>query len=88
MLVTARVAEVHVGADEALLVAQQDHNLCRESRGRGGEGESVIRRKGDATCTHAHVEGPVRGARTCCGGSCPLLPQSPDPPALCWVHWC
>lgn len=29
VLVTARVAEVDVGADEALLVAQQDHDLER-----------------------------------------------------------
>lgn len=29
VLVTARVAEVDVGADEALLVAQQDHDLQR-----------------------------------------------------------
>lgn len=34
VLVAARVAEVDVGADETLLVAQQDHNLDRE-RGRG-----------------------------------------------------
>lgn len=30
VLVAARVAEVHVRADETLLITQQDHNLCRE----------------------------------------------------------
>lgn len=30
VLVAAWVAEVYVGTDETLLVAQQDHNLCRE----------------------------------------------------------
>ncbi|KAF3857418.1 hypothetical protein F7725_009277 [Dissostichus mawsoni] len=38
VLVAAGVAEVYVGADEALLVAQQDHNLCRQN---GGVGELV-----------------------------------------------
>lgn len=37
VLVAAWVAEVYVGADETLLVAQQDHNLCQER----GEGRGV-----------------------------------------------
>lgn len=45
VLVAAWVAEVYVGADETLLVAQQDHNLCRE------RGESVGAREGTHTAS-------------------------------------
>lgn len=85
VLVAARVAEVDVCADETLLVAQQDHNLDRE----GEEEESVCRRKEDIvrTNTPPDTSEDVRGARTCCGGSCPRLLLSPGPPVLCWVHW-
>lgn len=43
VLVAAWVAEVYVGTDEALLVAQQDHNLCRE-RGEGGASQCTGRK--------------------------------------------
>ncbi len=89
VLVAAWVAEVYVCANETLLVAQQDHDLCRETereRGGGREGESAYRREGvDGVCTHLE---DIHGARTCCGGSCPLLLLSSGPLVLCWVHWC
>lgn len=90
VLVAAWVAEVYVGADETLLVAQQDHDLCREKGEREG-GESVCRKDdADIVCTRTrpHTFKDVHGARTCCGGSCPLPPLSPAPLVLCWVHWC
>lgn len=51
VLVAAWVAEVDVGADETLLVAQQDHDLC-QGRGEERKGKSLRREEGgDAVCT-------------------------------------
>lgn len=51
VLVTAWVAEVDVGANETLLVAQQDHDLCQE-RGEERKGKLVCREEGaDAVCS-------------------------------------
>lgn len=82
VLVTARVAEVDVGADEALLVAQQDHDL-QQSKVEGIVGVRLVSLGGDML-----ISKDVRGARTCCGGSCPPCLLSFGPQVRCWVHWC
>lgn len=42
MLVAAWMAEIYMGTDETLLVAQKDHNLCPETR---QEQESVCNKE-------------------------------------------
>lgn len=82
VLVTARVAEVNVGADEALLVAQQDHDLQR------GKAEETVWTRLASPRGNMLSSKDVRGARTCCGGSCPLCLLSSGPQVRCWVRWC
>lgn len=82
VLVTARVAEVDVGADEALLVAQQDHDL-QPSKVEATVGTGLGRLRGDKLILKG-----IRVARTCCGGSCPQCLLSSGPQVRCWVRWC
>lgn len=82
VLVTARVAEVNVGADEALLVAQQDHDLQR------GKVEAMVGMGLGRLRGNMLILKVVRVARTCCGGSCPRCLLSSGPQVRCWVRWC
>lgn len=82
VLVTARVAEVDVGADEALLVAQQDHDLQR------GKVKGIVGTRLRSLPGNMLISKDIRGARTCCGGSCPLCLLSSGPQVRCWVRWC
>lgn len=58
VLVATWVAEVYVGTDETLLVAQQDHNLCQKKRG------SRYVRSGTQTL-YVHIEYKHNHNRTC-----------------------
>ncbi len=79
VLIAVRVAELHMSADETLLVAEQNHDLKIEK-------EDCIRQISDtflshrekSKCWYLHV------ARTCCDGSCPRHPLCcQDPQVQC-----
>lgn len=82
VLVTARVAEVDVGADEALLIAQQDHDLQR------GKVEAMVGTRLGRLCGNMLISRDVHVTRTYCGGSCPRCLLSSGPQVRCWVRWC
>lgn len=77
VLVATGVAEVNVRANEALLVDQKDHDLWKRGRS--------AKRKQHLLLSDGQMD--PHGARTCCGGNCPLFLLSSDPLVQYWAHW-
>lgn len=69
VLIAARVAEIHMSADETLLVAQQNHNLEIEKEEHEKQiSHTFSSHREQSECWH------LRAAMTCCDGSCPPHP--------------